>query len=402
MAPEPTKQAEIPDDESIVDPVWLTAALGRPIRNARIVPSDDLTGGQISTIRRLEVVPKPYPEDSHNGDPGGSKTYVVKIRRGSPSDPQKGLAREAHFYNELAPDLGDAVAGCQYAAGDLGTGSKVLILDDLSAAATGDNGGAGGGGGGARKSGELLGTAHPYTWGKEEEVLAMTESGPGPEAVISTTFAALAEVHAKFWGRERLREVRWLAGQMEAENDEQFWLSPRLWKSQRGGVDGLNMTPDLVAVMDAAMAKVSTNFSRGRQERKEFTLCHGDFHPFNVMWVNDQAVLYDWEMVRLGLPGQELGQYMMNVSVDLRRKFEREALSGYHRRLGELGVSPCRYSFDELWDDYVFGGSAKFIWMLPILIAFCPMPLAQFCCDQMASFFEDHGVTEQNAPLPRK
>ena len=42
-------------------------------------------------------------------------------------------------------------------------------------------------------------------------------------------------------------------------------------------------------------------------------LAAGDFHPYNAMLMpagveGQQVVLFDWEMVAAGSPGQELGQ----------------------------------------------------------------------------------------------
>uniref|UniRef100_A0A7R9VDX6 Aminoglycoside phosphotransferase domain-containing protein n=1 Tax=Pseudictyota dubia TaxID=2749911 RepID=A0A7R9VDX6_9STRA len=213
-------------------------------------------------------------------------------------------------------------------------------------------------------------------------------------------------MHAKFWRRDSLRDLEWIAGRGD-EADSENWnsameRSKKLWQEQRKGVEGIAMKPDLVAVMDAALSKASWDVRKGQLENEAFTLCHGDFHPFNVMWMEaGRVVLYDWEMVSIGSPGQELGQYMMNVDVGIRQSLEKKLVKSYYDELITSGVDESDFAYKDLWKEYVSGGAGKWIFLLPVLIAFCPKPMAQWFCDQMTSFFQDHGLTEENAPQPR-
>ena len=74
------------------------------------------------------------------------------------------------------------VPECVYSSGDMATGEKILVLEDLGAGTV---------------TGNMLGAMHPYTWDKREEVEAATKAGPGPEVVIAQTFAATS-VHSTF------------------------------------------------------------------------------------------------------------------------------------------------------------------------------------------------------------
>jgi len=47
------------------------------------------------------------------------------------------------------------------------------------------------------------------------------------------------------------------------------------------------------------------------------------------------------------------------------------------------------------------GGLGRWIWFIPILIAWCPPAQAQYFCDQLLAFARDHGVGPENAPLVR-
>jgi hypothetical protein len=190
--------AEIPLDElkmlekgedrcHLVCPVWTSEAFGITVKSACFDESGSqgLEGGASSgSLRRLHVV-----------TPEWTKTFVVK--RSSGDNPnQLELAREALFYQQLAPQLRDVVPACLYARGDMATGKKIIVMEDLSAGTV---------------SGKLLGPAHPHNWAHKEQVEALTAAGPGIEAVIESTFSVTARVHAKFWRSEALQELSWLA-----------------------------------------------------------------------------------------------------------------------------------------------------------------------------------------------
>lgn len=370
-----------------IEPSWASEALGFEVRSARLVKGGSL-GGMVGTIRIMEV----EIATGQDGSSSATARYAIKIGTAPAiSSSSYGLVREANFYSELAPELGDLVPRCPLARGDRSTGRKILVMEDLSSGTV---------------SGDLLGTAHPHTWARKEEVLATTEAGPGPERVIEETFAAVARLHAKFWCHESLKGAEWIAGRGD-EGDLESWLSSMkrsrdLWRGQREGVDGISMKPELVEIMDAAMSKISLESYKGRfQGDMVYTLCQGDFHPFNAMWMDGRIVLYDWEMVSIGSPGQELGQYMMNIDINIRRNSEKKLVKSYYDKLIESGVKASDLSFEDLWGEYIRGGAGKWIWLLPVLIAFCPKPMAQWFCDQMMAFFEDHRLTKENAPDPR-
>ena len=121
--------------------------------------------------------------------------------------------------------------------------------------------------------------------------------------------------------------------------------SAGLWKGQREGVDGITIPGALKAIVDASFAKVSWDDWSAHLATATFTLTQGDFHPYNAMLMpgGKQVVLFDWEMVGAGSPGQELGQFMMNVNPEFRRAHEKELVRGYIAELasGSLCLHTC-------------------------------------------------------------
>lgn len=237
-------------------------------------------------------------------------------------------------------------------------------------------------------------------------MLANTAAGPGPVAAIKATFEAAAELHAKYWGSESIQTLAWIdsnRNEQESAWQRTMGWSQSVWASKRGGVPGLTIDPVTVAVIDASFAKLSWADHQAFKQKSATTLIQGDFHPYNAMWMDGRVVLYDWEMIKAGSAGQELGQFMLgNIDIELRRSAEKGLVAGYRTALIERGVDEAACTAEGLWDEYVFGGAAKWAWLMPIMFTFIPEPnKMQWFLDQFAAFVADHGVTPENVPQPR-
>jgi len=119
-----TTQRRNPLSTPQVDPKWASEAFGITASSACFDDrgSEGLEGGASSEgLRRLKVV-----------TPEWSRSFVVKRSPGG--DPQRAeLAREALFYQQIAPQLGGDVPGVLYARGDMETGKKIIVMEDLGA-----------------------------------------------------------------------------------------------------------------------------------------------------------------------------------------------------------------------------------------------------------------------------
>ncbi|KAI9030212.1 kinase-like domain-containing protein [Hyaloraphidium curvatum] len=358
-------------------------------------------GGLNAQMRKLTVA---Y-------DDGTDKKFVLKTMLEAELGRSKalGLARECFFYAQLAPELrkhGVGIAECVYVYGDISSGKKTIVLEDISERST--------------QSGYFFGPGSPHNWGKDLAALTAPKNG-GPAATVldvaRDAFKTAARVHGTYWmdkdallaeGREWLRGARlyrpggggedaWTAAQKTASD---MWAA---YKAQPGEQTA-KFDPKLVELIDAAMAKVSYPSFLAELETLQWTMGHGDFHPANALWCFPGTVLVDWEMVGVGSGPQDLAQYLIShMDPAVRRENERELLEGYYKEL--LAASDGRitaesYPFEACMRDYVQGGVARWVWMLPMCTRL-PAPLVQYFQDQLAAFAFDHGVTPENVPMPR-
>jgi hypothetical protein len=263
------------------------------------------------------------------------KTYVYKtiLERGQERSKNLELAREAMFYGIFASalvDRGVSLPTPVYTHGDMGTGEKTIILDDLSAACV--------------QSGYFFGPGSPHNWGKDLDAVLRTsyetatgsgsssaaaavpgttnEGGDAPwkipmEVIAQEAFRNAARMHATYWMDRGLlqhgwlRSQAWLSGQAEASWTQAQAHSSDLWAQTlskiEDGSSGVQWHPLVLQCMNASFAKVSWQAYQQRvqqqqgQEQEEgdgedegacycvdngslWTLVHGDFHPANIMW----------------------------------------------------------------------------------------------------------------------
>ena len=182
---------------------------------------------------------------------------------------------------------------------------------------------------------------------------------------------------------------------------------------------------------------------------RPFTLVHGDCHPHNILWVigegatnssnsaegdgyqqdgisaTEQAggaagtfqprgkdqhtkppypLLIDFEMIGIGSPAQDIGQFMIShMDPNVRRVHEKTLLRLYYEELLANGVGKT-FSFEECWGEYVDGGFGRWAWFIAFFLGsgtHVPVAVKQFFHDQLAEFARDHIRVAANAPMPR-
>lgn len=330
-----------------------------------------------------------------------------------------GLAREAHFYNHLAPKiLGETgrqiIPKIYHAHGDMKQGSKLVLMEDLSPPSTDDA---------DDKetfldSGILFGPGNPNNWSRNlPERIAQAypppRSAPSSQQVATETFRAIAKVHAKFWQdhsllehhHEWLRCAQWIQGQDQSSWEASQGYVRGIWEGLRDAkkVDSvLQWNPLVKELTQKAIDGISWEAQLERlncnsNKKCHWTLVHGDCWPGNVL-VSTKDLgtlkLLDWEMVGVGSGPQDLGQYILsNMDPKERRPCEEELIRSYHHELLANGVEG--FSWDECWREYKVGGLERWLWFL---VYFCGQegPLlkwAQFFHDQIAAFVLDHSLT---------
>ncbi|KAL3922835.1 MAG: hypothetical protein SGILL_001990 [Bacillariaceae sp.] len=350
-------------------------------------------------------------------DPANNKTLIIKqvSESGKPLSQQLGLAREALFFNQLASKVkfnrkGDDDTECipkvYYSWGDMASGSKIVVMEDLS--------------NDYLDSGILFGPGNPNNWKRDlpakiAEAYPSPAKAPSSAEVANETFLAIAQVHATFWKSKDLLkdEYSWLRGANWVNgNDEASWKASQgliqgMWASIADTIDDkITWDPLVKSILTKAMDGISweAQLERLNANGANYTLAHGDFWPGNVMIskknVHDLKCL-DWEMVGVGSGPQDLGQYVLsNMDPQERRDCEAEVIRNYHNEVVRLGVD---LSWEECWKEYTIGGLERWLWFL---VYFCGQsgPLlswAQFFHDQVKEFVHDHGIKPEDVTQPR-
>eukprot|EP00808_Paulinella_micropora_P004938 g19010.t1 len=394
-----------------LDAQWLSRRLGRPVQHAQLRSLDNKQGGLSGAIQEVQV--------TLAGEQGGL-SLVVKQTAGTEQSMQTarhlGTPREALFYRDLARKLGkDVVPVCFYAAANMQTGHKTLLLENLADWVS---------------AGLFFGKGNPNNWGLDLPALTRPHGKPRPEQVAAAAFSLHAQLHASFWQDRRLlalpwlRAVDWLNGEGREKWEAAQQMAKAAWDSvgphsadgRRFGWEG---HAHLVSCVEASLAKVSWTAFQREFGQRPWTLVQGDCHAGNVLYSGRSAAagaagpraqpsrpllrLIDFEMVGVGSGPQELGQFCIShMTPELRRSCERQLVKDYHTELAALlRTSQTAMSFEACFQEYAVGGAARWLWFVPYLCQVCPLDMARFFIEQTESFLLDFFPDPQQVPQPR-
>lgn len=390
-------------EDGAMDAAFLSEKLGRQVSSAKIREMDGKQGGISGAT--LSMV------DIRFADTDETETYAVK------TDPESkiarfktmGLAREGLFYSNLAEQLDELVPKAYYSHGDMASGEKVMLMECFS---------------NSLNVGLVFGPKPPHNWALTESLLASLCAGkPGPEEMSATALSLYAKMHARFWQDESLLQHTWLRGvDFAAGSDMQAWessigQSADMWKclsaDRKAGATDIKWDDHLVKCIDASFSKVSWNTFQEELRSRPWTLVHGDCHPGNALWVptsdgKERMVLIDFEMIGIGSPSQEIGQYLIShMPPEDRRKCEKQLVQQYHGELLEElksrghQLEADAFTFERCWSEYVAGGAGRWVFFVPLLFELCGVTMGQFFHDQLAAFLKDHIEDSSTCPMPR-
>ena len=286
-------------------PQWLSAALGRTVRDVR---AERVGTGQIGTCYRL-----------HLDAEGGPDRVLAKLPAADPA--ARGLMSgayrgEVRFYSVLAPTVAVRVPTCHYAAMADEGGDFTLLLEDLAPLEQGDQ-----------------------------------VSGCTVEQARDAV-ANLAGLHGPRWCDPSLLEVDGLA--LNGPDDAAL-LAELYGPAVDLFLEGLGA---LVPADDSATLRecvaATERWTLARPER--FGLVHGDYRLDNLLFPpggGPGVVAVDWQTLSLALPARDLA-YFLGTGLDpgTRSGHERELVAAYHQAL--LGHGVTGYDLDTCWDDYRF------------------------------------------------
>lgn len=403
-----------------IDPKWIEQVTGLQDVAKCLVQDISNAGRRQEEIRNGATL---QLEITFNGNMNENKTLSLVIKQVPPSgrgqSKMLGLAREALFYKYLAPKVTAAhhnneatkiIPKIYHSFGDMASGSKLVVMEDLSASYL--------------DSGILLGPGNPNNWTRDLPLLISKAYGntdktpPSSYHVANDTFLAIAKVHATFWKDESLlsssylRCSNWIQGQDKCSWEGSQGFIQGIWERllESGAIDTIiEWNPLVRACITKAMAEISweSQLSRLNTKSANWTLVHGDFWPGNVLVSPDSTSdlkLLDWEMVGIGSGVQDLGQYVLsNMDPKERRECERTLIENYYAELIRCGVPKEDFSFDECWKEYRVGGVERWLWFLVYFLG-QEGPLlkwAQFFHDQIQAFLTDHNITPDDIVQPR-
>lgn len=283
------------NEEKVNDVEWLSGQLGYRISN---VAYDDMSsaGGLNAQMRRMRVT---RAEDNIE------KTYVLKNVRptehGLTQSKQLGLAREAVFYRELSSGYSDLLPDVLFSYGDMSTGNKFILLEDMSDAV---------------QAGYFFGPSSPHNWNRDLQSLmdrapkllsAAAEKSDSDKAATSgsnfdamiivaqASFLLAARIQGSNWCNRSLLDKPWLRGSDWLKGEGQaswegsqdmarnFWKKTKEDKMQSEAYN-VKWSEYMVSLMDSSLAKINWTNYQTRVKREPWTLAHGDFHPANMMW----------------------------------------------------------------------------------------------------------------------
>ncbi|KAG5189793.1 hypothetical protein JKP88DRAFT_176593 [Tribonema minus] len=239
-----------------------------------------------------------------------------------------------------------------------------------------------------------------------------------PVTVLKQAFTQAALLHAAYWNDAALLKKHWLKGAAwYAGRDRWSWESgirrARLsWARTKAAVSNgalaIKLDEGLAAIMDASLEAASWQALQAhlRDPRTPYTLCHGDFHAANMIFLKDapssststssggELFAVDWTEVGPWEGTTDLAQ--MVISDVKPAVFEAHAsalVRAYWQTLVAEGVSKESYSFSDCWEGFCRGGMERWLWLFAIMSSFFNIPPAaiQYFHDQLLAFSNAFG-----------
>ena len=129
---------------------------------------------------------------------GSRMSLALKIAAPSQKGAMMGLAREAFFYTELAPQLELAgVPKCYHSVGDMLTGETTMLVENIADAVP---------------AGVFFGAGNPNNWAIKDKLEDMCKGNPSAEDITRQSFSLYAALHSTYWQSEELLSKAWLRG----------------------------------------------------------------------------------------------------------------------------------------------------------------------------------------------
>lgn len=354
--------ATIPQSLDDLTPEWLSTAFGSEVTDVRQEPIGEGIG-IVGQLARLHL----------QGDPRLPATAVAKMHSLHPEN--QGIAMhyglystEAGFYTDCAHQMGVRVPTAYHAAASPDGSTSVLLIEDMTGAVALD---------------QVVGCPVPAA-----------------ECVVDQ----LAVLHAHWWERPELDELRWLRP-----------LNNDAYRSVGGHVAaGLEVVrsqyADLVtpAAIDLAArwAEVAGDVYDWTFANRPMTLAHTDLRLDNLFFDHPDGsplVIIDWQLTVRSLGAFDVSYFLCeSLTVEDRRAHEHRLVRRYHDGLVAGGVTG--YSFEDCWNDYLLSMVMQF--SITVVAALMNVgnergeALARAMVERQFTAVVDHDVAEILSALP--
>jgi thiamine kinase-like enzyme len=302
-------------------PEFLTKVISRQHPGARVdgiklVESKAYGDGMVSTAGRV-VFDLDYAPNS----PPLPKRVVIKVSRDE-RPPHALYDTEVGFYAKIRPTLDLETPFGMGGAFDRETGAFGLILDDL----------------------------------RLRDVTFMNVLIDQPIDNIRAILDTLAKLHGEFWLSPRFgSDLSWVETHAKGEKYDMFNTPDRLPKIIAGLVKNIQFKREMVQRLGVTADDLfrQTRAVQRRQSTLPYTLVHGDMHVGNTYSLpTGGGGLVDWQLMVRGFFMHDVCYYLAtSMSVEMRRRHERELLAYYLEKLKQAGVKDAP-DFDSTWMEY--------------------------------------------------
>jgi aminoglycoside phosphotransferase (APT) family kinase protein len=342
----------IPISIPSITTAWLTVALGIPLTTSSILSVLPGTATKVF----LEVA---YANASH------AATHPTRLcLKGGFDEALRALGlnsayrREAEFFAHIAPRLaerGVRVPRALFAGTNSVSGQGIVVLEDL--------------------------VVGGYGFGECAEAWA--------PKTVAEGLAQLAGLHALTWGAKQ-EEYSWLGGSVVQEVGRSLFTEEYWWQ-QFETEDCPAGVPEWMKDRERMLAAFETLWEN--ESEKLRCVIHGDCHVGNTfVGKGGEVGFLDYQAPSLGSAMHDVAYFLSGaLSVENRRKYERDLVEGYLEALEKAGGP--KLGVDEVWKDYRMHTLHGFVWVLT-----CPRMQTKARVDAMTerhvAAIEDHVSVE--------
>jgi Ecdysteroid kinase-like family len=306
---------KIPSKAEEIDADWLTLALAEKYPGTEVihVAQGTFLHGTASKIRLM----LDYNDAGHAYGLPPTMWFKGGLEAHSVTEQMRAIyATEAQFYQQFAPKLSMDLPHCFASVFDPDTGCSAILLDDL-----------------LKRNARFNVATRPC----------------GPELARSV-LTELAKLHGSFWKSPALSENELMKTGLTKLIDflDAYMFTPENWQRCVALPRAKYLPPELKD--RETMSRLVHDLLEYERQNTN-TLLHADDHLGNVVSMpGDKAILLDWQAAMAGHWAHDVAYFLTAaMTVEDRRKHERDLISHYAQQLNEAGGQVHE---DTAWYEY--------------------------------------------------